>query len=60
MINSLSSGFNFANLQSDGNIKYLIDKLKIWETGLAKTVASSFKNLPDRLSRPGVLFSSKS
>ena len=27
--------------------------------GLAKTVASSFKNLTDRLSRPAALFSSK-
>ena len=28
--------------------------------GLAKTVAPSFKSLPDRLSRPAALFSSKS
>ena len=28
--------------------------------GLAKAVAPSFKNLPDRLSRPAVLFSFKS
>ena len=48
----LNSGFNFAILQSDGNIEYFIDKLQIWEMGLAKTVAPSFKNLPDRLSRP--------
>ena len=56
----LNSGFNFAILQSDGNIEYLIDKLQIWEMGLAKIVAPSFKNLPDRLSRPAALFSSKS
>ena len=42
----LNSGFNFAILQSDGNIEYFIDKLQIWEMGLAKTVAPSFKNLP--------------
>ena len=53
-------GFNFAILQLDGNIECFIEKLQIWETGLAKTVASSFKNLPDRLSRPASLFSSKS
>ena len=41
--------FNFAILQSDGNIEYFIDKLQIWEMGLAKTVAPSFKNLSDRL-----------
>ena len=56
----LNSGFNFAVLQSDGNIEYFIHKLQIWEMGLAKTVALSFKNLPDRLSRPTALFSSKS
>ena len=42
----LNSGFNFAILQSDGNIEYFTDKLQIWEMGLAKTVAPSFKNLP--------------
>ena len=56
----LNSGFNFAILQLDGNIEYFIDKLQIWEIGLAKTVAPSFKNLPDRLSRPTALFSFKS
>ena len=56
----LNSGFNFAILQSDGNIEYLIDMLQIWEMGLGKTVASSFKNLPDRLYRLAALFSSKS
>ena len=55
----LNSGFKFAILQSDGNIEYFIDKLHIWEMGLAKTVTLSFKNLPDRLSRPTALFSSK-
>ena len=49
----LNSGFNFTLLQSNGNIEYFIDKLKIWETSLAKTAALSFKNLPDRLSRAG-------
>ena len=43
----LNSGFNFAILHSDGNIEYFTDKLQIWEMGLAKTVAPSFKNLPD-------------
>ena len=38
----LNSGFNFAILQSDSNIEYFIDKLHIWEMGLAKTVAPSF------------------
>ena len=56
----LNSGFNFAFLQSDGNVEYFIHKLQIWETGLAKTVASSFKNLSDRLSRLAALFSFKS
>ena len=56
----LNSGFKFAILQSDGNIGYFIDKVQIWEMGLAKTVAPSFKNLPDRLSSPAALFSSKS
>ena len=51
----LNSGFNFAILQSDGNIEYFIDKLQI----LAKTVSPFFKNLPDRLSRPAALFESK-
>ena len=50
----LNSGFNFTLLQSNGNTEYFIDKLKIWETSLAKTAAPSFKNLPDRLSRPGI------
>ena len=56
----LNSGFNFAVLQPDGNNECFIDKLQIWEMGLAKTVAPSFKNLPDRLSRPAALFSYKS
>ena len=56
----LNSGFKFAILQSGGNIEYFIDKLQIWEMGLAKTVAPFFKNLPDRLSRPRALFSSTS
>ena len=56
----LNNGFNFAILQLDVNIEYFIDKLQIWEIGLTKTVAPSFKNLPDRLSRPTALFSSKS
>ena len=38
----LNSGFNFAILQSDSNIEYFIDKLHIWEMGLAKTVTPSF------------------
>ena len=53
----LNSGFNFAILQSDGNNEYFTDNLNIWEMGLTKTVAQSFKNLPDR---PAALFSSKS
>ena len=56
----LNGGFNFSILQSNGNIEHFIDKLQIWEMSLAKTVAQSFKNLPDRLSRPAALFSSKS
>ena len=56
----LNSDFNFAILQSDGNIEYLIDKLQIWEIGLAITVAASFRSLPDRLSKPAALVSSKS
>ena len=56
----LNNGFNFAILPWDGNIKYFIDKLQIWEMRLVKTVAPSFKNLPDILFRPAVLFSSKS
>ena len=44
------------SLQSDGNIEYFINKLQIWETGSTKTIALSFKNLPDRLSRPTALF----
>ena len=53
----LNSGFNLAILQSDKNIEYVIGKLQIWEIGSAKTVAPSFKNLPDRVSRPAALFS---
>ena len=49
----LKSGLNFTILQSDGYIEYFIDKLQIWEMGLAKTVAPSFKmsqtNYPDAL-----------
>ena len=45
-------------LQSFGNVEYFIDRLQIWERGLAKIVAPSFKNLPDRLSKPAALFSS--
>ena len=56
----LNSDFNIAILQADRNIEYFIDTLQIWEMGLAKTVAPSFKNLPDRLSRPTALFWSKS
>ena len=56
----LNSGLNFAVLQSDWNIEYFMDKLQIWEMGLAKEVAPSFKNLPDTLSRAAALFSSKS
>ena len=56
----LNNGFNFAILQSERNIEYFIDKLQIWEKDLAKAVAPSFKSLPDRLSSPGALFSSKS
>ena len=37
-----------------------MDKLQVWEMGLAKTVAPSFKNLPGRLSSPAALFPSKS
>ena len=48
----LNKGFNFAILQLVGIIEYFIDKLPIWEMGLAKTVGPSFKNLPDSLSRP--------
>ena len=36
---------------------YFIDRLQICEIGLAKTLAPSFKNLPDRLSKPAALFS---
>ena len=54
----LNSGFDIAISQSDGNTEYFINKLQIWETGLAKTIALSFKNLPDRLSRLAALFSS--
>ena len=43
----LYSGFNFTILQSDGSTEYFIDKLQTLEKGLAKTVAPSFKNLPD-------------
>ena len=39
----LNSGFNFAILQSDGNNEYFTDNLNIWEMGLTKTVAPSFK-----------------
>ena len=56
----LNSGFSFTILQTDGNIEYFINKLQIWEIGLAIRVLPSFKNLPDRLSRPRALFSSKS
>ena len=47
----LNRGFNFAILRSDGNIEYFIDKLKIREMGLVKTVAPSFNSLLGRLSR---------
>ena len=53
----LNHRFNFAILQSDRNIECFIDKLQIREMGLAKAVEPSFKNSPDRLSRPAVLFS---
>ena len=56
----LNSGFNFTILQSNRNFEYAIDKLQIWEMSLAKTLAPSFKDLPDRLSWRTVLFSSKS
>ena len=56
----LNSDFYFAISQSNGNMEYFIDKLKIWETGLPKTVTLFFKNLPDRSSRPAALFSSRS
>ena len=55
----LNSGLNLSVLQSDWNIEYFIDKLQIWEMVLAKTVAPSCKNLPDRLSSPAALFSFK-
>ena len=54
----LNNGFNSAILQSFGNVEYFIDRLKIWERGLAKIVAPSFENLSDRLSKPAALFSS--
>ena len=38
----LDGGFNFAILQSDGNIEYFKDKLQIWGTGFHKIVARSF------------------
>ena len=49
----LKSGLNFTILQSDRYIEYFIDKLQIWEMGLAKTVAPSFRmsqtNYPNAL-----------
>ena len=56
----LNSGFNFTISQSGENIEYFIVRLHILEMGLAITVAPSFENLSDRLSRPGASFSSKS
>ena len=53
----LSNGFNSTILQSVRNIEYFIDKLQICEMVLAKTVIISFKNLPDMLSRPAILYS---
>ena len=52
----LNSGFNFSILLSGGNIEYFINKLQILETSLVKTVAPSFKNMSDRLSRSAALF----
>ena len=40
----LNSDFYFAISQSNGNMEYFIDKLKIWETGLPKTVTLFFKS----------------
>ena len=56
----LNNGFNFAILKPDGNIEYFIENLQIWEMRLVKTVALSFKNLADRLSKDTALFSYKS
>ena len=54
----LNNGFNLAILQSFPNVEYFIDRLEIWERGLAKIVVPSFKNLPDKLSKLAALFSS--
>ena len=54
----VNSGFNSSILQLDGNVEYFLDKLQIWEVGLAKTVAPSYKKLPHRLFTAAALFSS--
>lgn len=48
----------FVSFSNSGNIEYFKDKLQIRQMGLGKTVAQSFKLLPDTLSRPTALLSS--
>ena len=48
-------GFNFANLQESGDFPEVIDRLQKSVIGLAKAFAPSFKEQPDRLSKPAAL-----
>ena len=51
----LNIGFNFASLYGSGKILDFMERLHILVTGFAKMTASSFKNLPARLSTPAAL-----
>ena len=45
-------GLTFAILKLLGNQLNLIERLKSWDIGLAKTSAPCFRNFPERLSMP--------
>ena len=45
-------GLTFANLKALGNMLKDMERLKISVTGLARTLAQSFRNLPGSLSMP--------
>ena len=51
----LKSGLIFALLQLLGNELSLIERLRSSENGLAKILASSFRNLRDKLTKPAAL-----
>ena len=51
----LKSGLTFAILELLGNKLSLTERLQSWEIGLAKILAPSFRNLPNKLSIPVAL-----